>query len=266
MNTIIDLDLMGLILAYVFALLLLVIVRSRGIKKEKEIIVSTLRMTVQLVAVGYLLILVFEKPDPFITLLILVVMLTFASIIVITRSGSMANSLKWVVALAIGTGSILTLLYFTALIIRIDPWYDPRYFIPVAGMIVGNVMNASALGLKTLQNGFRDRFSEVENSLMLGASPSIAMKPIVNRAFDSSITPTITSMLGMGIVSLPGMMTGQILSGTLPVTAIKYQIGIMLAIMGSVSLASIILLTLGSRTFFTKDGMLLSPVKKETKS
>ena len=79
---------------------------------------------------------------------------------------------------------------------------------------------------------------------------------VVNNAFDSAILPTMNNMLTMGIVSLPGMMTGQILSGTFPLTAIKYQIGIMLAILGSTGLATVLFVTLGYRTFFTKDNRL----------
>jgi putative ABC transport system permease protein len=91
---------------------------------------------------------------------------------------------------------------------------------------------------------------------MLGASPAAAAKEIVNNAFDTAILPTMNNMLTMGIVSLPGMMTGQILSGTFPITAIKYQIGIMLAILGSTAVSTVIFVTLGYRTFFTKDSRL----------
>ncbi|WP_312642559.1 ABC transporter permease, partial [Hydrogenoanaerobacterium sp.] len=96
----------------------------------------------------------------------------------------------------------------------------------------------------------------VENSLMLGATPARASHEIVNGAFDSAILPTMNNMLTMGIVSLPGMMTGQILSGTFPLTAIKYQIGIMLAILGCTALTVVLFVTLGYKTFFTKDGRL----------
>ena len=263
MSEILDLDVLGLLLSYLFALILLMIVRYRGMKKEREIILSTLRMTVQLVAMGYFLIFVFQNPNPLITLAIFAAMITAASVIIIRRSKGLSRQLKWSVAISVAGGCIITLLFFIFLVIRVNPWYDPRYFIPISGMIVGNAMNGAALGLKTMRTGFKDRRGEVENSLMLGATPAVAMRPIVNSAFDSAITPTVNSMLGMGIVSLPGMMTGQILSGTLPVTAIKYQIGIMLAIMGSVSLSAILLLTLGYRTFFSKDGMILENPPKE---
>jgi putative ABC transport system permease protein len=96
----------------------------------------------------------------------------------------------------------------------------------------------------------------VEGALMLGATPKMASKQIVDDAFDSAILPTINSMVGMGIVFLPGMMTGQILSGTSPVTAIEYQIAIMLGILGSVALTVVLFVQLGYKTFFSEDSQL----------
>ena len=96
----------------------------------------------------------------------------------------------------------------------------------------------------------------IDNSLMLGATPKVASRSIVNDAFDSAILPTMNNMLTMGIVSIPGMMTGQILSGTFPITAIKYQIGIMLAILGCTALTVVFFVSLGYKAFFTKDASL----------
>jgi putative ABC transport system permease protein len=97
----------------------------------------------------------------------------------------------------------------------------------------------------------------VEGALMLGATPKMASKQIINKAFDAAILPTINTMVSMGIVSLPGMMTGQILSGTSPLTAIEYQIAIMLGILGSVSLTVILVLQLGYKTFFNDQQQLM---------
>lgn len=91
---------------------------------------------------------------------------------------------------------------------------------------------------------------------MLGALPKVAVKDIVDNAFDAAVLPTINSMVGMGIVFLPGMMTGQILAGLSPVSAIKYQIAIMLGILGSVSLTVIVFINFGYKTFFNKDSQL----------
>ena len=106
----------------------------------------------------------------------------------------------------------------------------------------------------------QSRRTMIENSLMLGATPAAATHEVVNDAFDSAILPTMNNMLTMGIVSLPGMMTGQILSGTFPITAIKYQIGIMLAILGCTALTVVLFVTLGYKTFFTKHATLIEEI------
>ena len=119
-------------------------------------------------------------------------------------------------------------------------------------MLVGNSMTGITLGVNRLVDGMSTQKHLVEGALMLGATPKMAAKHIVDDAFDSAILPTINSMLGMGIVFLPGMMTGQILSGASPVDAISYQIAIMLGILGSVSLTVILFVQLGCKTFFNE--------------
>ena len=129
---------------------------------------------------------------------------------------------------------------FILIVLRIQPWFDPQYCIPISGMIIGNAMTGLALGANKLCSEMRGKRAMIENSLMLGATPAAAAHEVVNDAFDSAILPTMNNMLTMGIVSLPGMMTGQILSGTFPITAIKYQIGIMLAILGCTALTVVL--------------------------
>jgi putative ABC transport system permease protein len=153
-------------------------------------------------------------------------------------------------------GTMASLLYFILVVIRLVPWFEPRYFIPIAGMIIGNSMTGISLGVSRLVDGMQTQKQLVEAALMLGATPKTAAKPIVNSAFDSAIIPTVNSMVGMGIVFLPGMMTGQILSGVSPVTAIEYQIAIMLGIVGSVALTVILFVELGYQTFFNREQQL----------
>lgn len=112
-------------------------------------------------------------------------------------------------------------------------------------------MTGVALGVQRLVEGMHDQKAHIESVLMLGATPKAATKKIVNQSFDAAILPTINSMVGMGIVFLPGMMTGQILAGLSPVTAIQYQIAIMLGIVGCVSITVIMFVQLGYKAFFT---------------
>lgn len=258
MKGVMDLSVWQVALAYIFVLIVLAIVRIRGISREREILLSSFRMTLQLVIAGYVLVYIFNNPSPLITICIIFVMEAFSIYTVYKKfKGQLSAPLKRVIAISLCSGSILCLVYFLLVVIRIVPWYNPQYFIPIAGMIVGNSMTAVSLGVKSLLEGMTTRRTLVEEALMLGATPQCASRDIINSTFDSAILPTLNSMLGMGIVSLPGMMTGQILSGTSPTTAIAYQIAIMLGILGSVAITVITMLQLGYRTFFNSSDQLL---------
>jgi putative ABC transport system permease protein len=251
LNGAIKLSVLQVISAYVFILILLSIVRRRGLNREKEIIISTTRMTLQLILTGYILTYIFKNPNPFLTVIIIFVMEVFATQNIIKRTKArLSRELKRVIIFSMSSGTLFTLFYFIFIVINIKPWYNPQYFIPLAGMIIGNSMTGISLGINKLVDGFKNQVDLIENSLMLGATPKDACKPIIDNAFDSAILPTINSMVGMGIVFLPGMMTGQILSGSSPLIAIEYQIAIMLGILGSVSICVIVFLMLGYRTFF----------------
>jgi putative ABC transport system permease protein len=168
----------------------------------------------------------------------------------------LSKALKQVIAVSMAVGTLSCLVYFLLVVVRISPWYDPQYFIPIAGMIVGNSMTGISLGVKSLVEGMTIQRATVEEALILGATPQDASRSIINSTFDAAILPTINSMVGMGIVFLPGMMTGQILSGIAPTTAIAYQIAIMLGILGAVALTVFIMLHWGYRTFFNKEAQL----------
>lgn len=258
MNSIINLSIFQMATAYIFVIIVLVVVKVRGISREKEILISTIRMTLQLILTGYVLVYVFENTSPIFTIMIIVIMEIFAIHNIYKRTKvTLSSKIKKIIALSMIFGTLSSLLYFLLVVINISPWYDPRYFIPIAGMLIGNSMTGISLGVTRLVDGMYTQKHLVETSLMLGATPKMASKRIVDNAFDSAILPTINSMVGMGIVFLPGMMTGQILSGTSPVTAIGYQIAIMLGILGSVALTVVLFVHLGYRTFFNEENQLV---------
>lgn len=261
-NSIIDLSFLQILSAYVFIVLLLIIVKIKGISREKDIIISSIRMTLQLIAVAYILSYIFENPSPFLTILILLLMEIFAIYTIISRSKmELTSKIKKIIAISMFAGTIFSLFFFLLVVIGIKPWFKPQYFIPIAGMLIGNSMTGISLGVNNLVSGFYDNRNMLEGCLMLGARPKKACKSIVDKAFDSAILPTINSMLGMGIVFLPGMMTGQILSGISPLTAISYQIAIMLGILGSVSLSVALFINLASKSFFnSKDQLMLKGI------
>ncbi|RSD25167.1 ABC transporter permease [Mesobacillus subterraneus] len=263
MDDVMDLSFLQLAAAYIFILILIVIVRVRGIRREKEILLATVRMSLQLILVGYLLVYLFDNPNPFYTLGIIAIMQVFAVYNVYKRTKHpLGIDMKKHIAIAMGVGILTSLFFFILVVLDVTPWYEPRYFIPIAGMIIGNSMTGVSLGVNNLISGFDSHRAQIEGALMLGAAPKDAAKKIVNEAFDSAMLPTINSMVGMGIIFLPGMMTGQILSGTSPIVAVEYQIAIMLGIVGSVSLTVILYLQLAYKSFFNERFQLVKERKK----
>lgn len=249
----IDFTIWQVALAYVFILIVFLIVKIKKIPRKRLIIVSAVRMTLQLIIVGYVLMYVLDNPSPWITVPIMILMLIFATFTVYQRTQpAIYFSFKKLIALAMFTGITVNLVYFMFVVLQLDPWYNPQYFIPIGGMIIGKTMTGVSLGVNNLLTGMRDRQANIEGALMLGASPKTASKSIVNEAFDQAMLPTVNAMVGMGIVFLPGMMTGQIIAGQAPTTAIKYQISVMLGVAGTVSITVLIFLHLAYKLFFNE--------------
>jgi len=258
MNGVIDLSLWQMFFAYLLVVLVMGIIKLRGVSREKELLVASIRMTLQLTLTGYVLVYLFESMNPLYTILVIIVMEVFAIYNIYQRANmKLSKKIKEIIALSMAIGTLSSIIYFLLIVVNISPWYDPRYFIPISGMLIGNSMTGITLGVTRLVDGMRSKKHIVETALMLGATPKMAAKSIVDDAFDSAILPTINSMVGIGIVFLPGMMTGQILSGISPITAIKYQMAIMLGILGSVAFTTILFVQLGYRTFFNDEDQLI---------
>lgn len=257
MEGVIEIGLLRLSAAYIFLVLLLFMVWRQGIGQEKEILSASVRMTLQLVAMGYVLVYLLEANNPLLSIGIMVIMQIFALRIIYGRLKVQVNPrFRRVIAYSMLAGTSVTILYFLMVVINLQPWYEARYFIAITGMIIGNSMTGISLGAERLVDGIKNRRDLIEGALMLGATPRRATQEIVNGAFSAAILPTINSMVGMGIVFLPGMMVGQILSGVSPLTAIEYQIAIMMGILGSVSLTVYLLVQQGYKTFFNERSQL----------
>lgn len=266
-NEVIDLQIWQLVAAYIFVIFVLIIIRVRGIRREKQLVISVLRMTIQLVLVGYILIYIFDNVHPAWTIGYVIAMEAFAVHNIYRRQTlPLSPALKRAIAVSIVIGTLVALIYFLFVVIWVDPWFDPQYVIPIAGMLIGNSMTGIALGVSSMLEGMHSRKELIRQALMLGATPRAAVKPIVDNAFDSAIMPSINSMVGMGIVFLPGMMTGQILSGVSPLIAIEYQIAILLGILGAVSLTVIIFVRLGYKTFFNRESQFELYADKPSKN
>jgi putative ABC transport system permease protein len=211
-----------------------------GLRLERGIAFAATRMVVQLALVGLVLKFIFAQTSPVWTLALVLVMAAAAGVEVVTRQhrrlkGWQAFGLSSATLLFIGV-AITSL--GVGVIIEPEPWYAPRYVLPILGMVLGNAMTAMSLVLDTFCETVTRERTAIEARLALGAQRQEAMSGALRASLRTGMTPILTSMATTGIVALPGMMTGQILAGADPVEAVKYQVLIMFLIAAATALAS----------------------------
>ncbi len=224
---------------------------------EKDLAMGTVRTFVQLGIMGYVLKLIFGLEAGLLVLGVFFMQTWFAARIVKGRVKETSISFFKPTFVAVQTSFMLVTFCVTAFIIGVTPWWDPQFFIPIGGMVAGNSMNALALSLDRFFTDLRRQRPEVEMRLCLGATATEATEGVFRDALRTGMIPSINSMMGVGIVSIPGMMTGQILAGADPTSAVRYQIVVMLMIVASTTLASFIVLFLVRKKCFSKAQALL---------
>ena len=234
---------------YVLLLFVLLFMKWQHMGKAQELFVASMRMTVQLVLAGLLLTYIFQNPHPVYTVCFLAAMLAFAIHRVLSLAKTLNLRFKIIVALSMALVGLLVLFYFVGVVVR-QPIFHPQYAIPLAGMVLGNTMTGMNLGLNHFTVELKSQKRKIDTLLYLGVGPKDILRPFVHNALATALLPTINSMMGMGIVFLPGMMTGQILAGTMPMTAILYQIAIMIALGSSVCLSVFCALQFGYQTLY----------------
>jgi putative ABC transport system permease protein len=206
----------------------------------KELFVSSLRMAVQLAFVGLYLKFIFQLNNGWLNLLWVLTMMVAANSSILSKAGMKRRLFFWrsMAGVAVSTGIVS--IWFILIAIRPDPFYDARYMIPIVGMILGNCQRSNVMSLERFYSGIRKNEQEFMTYLMLGATLREATFPYLRTAIKTCANPAISTMATMGIVSLPGMMTGQILGGAMPMAAIKYQIGIMICIFTAMVIAAMV--------------------------
>lgn len=218
---------------------------------HRQIAIAAFRMTVQLVAIGYVLRFVFALDNPAATLAIVLVMTLVATREVAARperrlTGA-GNYLIGATGVALATTVTAVLALTTA--IRPEPWYDPRYALSLTGIILGTVLNTGSIAFDAVLSGFPRERREIEARLALGETFRAASRPIVTNAIRLGMLPVINQMVAAGIVTLPGIMTGQILAGMDPLEAVKYQILLMFLLAGAGGLVAVTIVLLAARRF-----------------
>lgn len=256
----IDIGPVQLAVALVFILLAGIASILHSLKLEKDLLIGTIRTFIQLYLMGYGLKLIFRLNNMTLALAVFVFMIVFAALTIYGRIREKEISFFTPVLISMLVSFFLVSYIVTRVIVDIDPWWSPRYFLPLGGMVIGNSMNAIAIALERLLNDLKTNRKEVEMKLSLGADYKEATANLVANAMKAGMIPSINSMMTVGVVFIPGMMTGQILAGADPVLAIKYQIVVMIMLVGSTTIGTLIAVLITRKLCFTKDQTLvLSP-------
>lgn len=225
-NEIATIPVLGLLIAFVPAGVVFLIM-WRWAAGVQTALYATLRMLLQLFLIGYVLVYIFDTDAPLLIVAVLLVMLTAASWIAMRPLEEKSIHTYVRTLLAIAIGGVLTLALVTQWVLSVQPWFSPRHVVPLAGMIFAGCMNTVSLAAERMQAELQkgNAFAQARNS-----------------AFTAAMIPIVNSLFAVGLVTLPGMMTGQILSGVSPLIAAKYQIVVMAMLFGASGIAAAVYL------------------------
>jgi putative ABC transport system permease protein len=242
-----------LIFAAMLVLVSLYIGYREKLGVDKDIIIGVIRAIIQLVLVGYLLKYVFRVNNEWLTLAMMLIIVFNAAYNANKRAAGIPHALPIsLLAILSSTGLTLAVLVFSGSI-----RFIPSQMIPISGMIASNSMVAIGLCYRNMNSSFRDRRQQVIERLALGADVRLASIDIVRESIRTGMAPTIDSAKTVGIVSLPGMMSGLIFAGVDPVRAIKYQILVTFMLLSATSIGSVIACYLAYQQFYNQDKQLI---------
>ncbi len=221
----------------------------------KDTLISASRMTIQLFLVGLYLEYLFKWNLWWVNILWVIVMIMVASYTILQRTKLPKKQLFVSISVSLLFSIIIIDTYFMGFVVNLDHLFEARYFIPVSGMLLGNMLTANVLALNSFFGSLNREKQFYLYMLGNGASSKEALAPFIREAIIKSFNPTIASMAVMGLIALPGTMTGQILGGSNPNTAIKYQIMLMITIFASSLIAVLFSMWLCRKQAFDEYGM-----------
>ncbi len=260
---IIDLSWVRLALGFVILLLPAWVLWKYETGLNKKLLVSTFRMVLQLLFVGYYLEYLFEYDNPWINAGWILIMVVVADFATLDRSELRRKaSLLVPVFGATFLGIVIIDIFFLEVVIQLDKFLAAQYTIPITGMVLGNCLRSNVIGINAFYYSLADKRERYQYYLASGASRTEALKPFIRDALKKSANPTLATMATIGLVSLPGMMTGQILSGSSPIIAIKYQIMIMIAIFAGTVLSVFLGIRFSNAMVFEDTDMLDESILK----
>jgi len=215
-----------------------------GLGLERRLLAAALRATVQLALLGHVLRFVFELDSAAVVIAVCVLMIALAGREAVARTSRRVRGLVWhgVFAMAVAGGG--TAVLASGLVIGVEPWWAPQYLVPLVGMLLGNALTGVSLGVDRALAVVDEQRGSVEALLALGASRLEAARPVAAEALRAGMLPIVNTLSAVGLVTIPGMMTGQILGGTEPSLAARYQLLILFLIAGAVAMGTAIAVAL----------------------
>jgi putative ABC transport system permease protein len=227
----------------------------RRVDLERDIAVAVVRSFIQLTAIGYVIALIFDADSLLLVFALIAVMVVFGAFTARSRAVGVPSALgPLLIALSIAGFATLGLVVALGIF---EP--EPRYLVPVGGMVVGNAMTASAVALNRLGDEFAESTARIEAALALGATSSQAALPVLRRALRSGTIALVDSTKTTGLIFFPGTMVGMLLAGADPVDAVRLQLILLYVLLGSVAISALVSTTLAYRGFFTEQHQLREP-------
>ena len=246
----------GLIAGYALLIIPLGILLWAKVPLVGKMLVGAVRMTVQLLLVGFYLQVVFDLNQPWLNAAWVLIMIGVADISIIRGAGLRVGKLALPLFAALLIGIVVPLLYFLGIILRQPALLEARFVIPIGGMILGNCLRANIIGIRGFYHSIRKSEKAFCQQLADGATLAEATRSPLQHALQEALTPTLATMATIGVVSLPGMMTGAILGGLNPMTAIQYQIAIMIAIFTGTAITVLLGVLWTQKAAFDEFGIL----------
>jgi putative ABC transport system permease protein len=255
-SEIVDIGPWGLAGVYLLLIFPLAILLYQRVKILRQTAVAIVRMTLQLLFVGLYLEVLFRVNNPWLNLGWLAVMVSVADGSVLRGCKLKVRRFALPLFAALLAGTAIPALAMVGPILQRPTWLDAQYLIPIAGMVLGNCLRANIIGLKNFYDAIARGEKAYHQQLAAGARLSEALRPYFRDALAAALLPTVASMATIGLVHLPGMMTGVILGGAEPLTAIKYQVAIMIAIFSGTAITVFAAIRLTVRSSFNAYGLL----------
>ncbi len=251
-----EINIYTLLISFIIPITIALILRLQDRYLSNDIVYSTLVMSLQLSISAGILTFVFTKQNIFITITYLIVMLLF-SFKTLNRRISKEFRFKIPARVSIASSTLVMLIILLAILSISKNVFSPRYIIPLFGMLLGNTTTATVLASNQIHEILNSKKESILTLTYLGVPMKMALEEQLKNFVSVALTPTLTSMLNIGVVSLPGMMTGQILAGELPLTAVSYQLMIMFFILGSISMSVLVLKHLTIKNAINKKNQLV---------